>query len=199
MAKHDATVNAIFDELCEAGETGDSVTLGQLMEAMGHRGFGPFLIIPALIEMSPIGGIPGVPTLLACIIALFAAQIAMGRRHMWSPQILKSQAIRSKTLHTALSKMRPVADWLDKWFHGRLTRFAGPVATRMAAFFVMALCLTVPFLELVPFASTAPMAAIALVGLAITVRDGALMLAALTTAVVGLGVAVSISFGGPLG
>ena len=199
MANHDATVNAIFDDLCEAGKTSDSVTLGQLMEAMGHRGFGPFLIVPAFIEISPIGGIPGVPTLLACIIALFAAQIAMGHHHMWSPQLLKRQGIRSKTLHNALSKMRPVADWLDKWFHGRLKGFAGPVATRMAAFFVLALCLTVPFLEFVPFASTAPMAAIALVGLAITVRDGALMLAALTVAVIGLGLALSISLGGAWG
>lgn len=196
MARHDAKVNAIFDELCEAGKTSDSVTMGQLMEAMGQRGFGPFLFVPALIEISPIGGIPGVPTLLACIIMLFAAQIALGRHHMWSPQFLKRQGIGSGTLRKALSKMRPLADWLDRWFHGRLEGFVGPVATRMAAVFVIVLCLTVPFLEFVPFASTAPMAAIALVGLAITVRDGALMLAALTMAVIGLGIALSISLGG---
>ena len=41
---------------------------------------------------------------------------------------------------------------------------------------------TVPPLELVPFASSAPMIAIAAFGLAITVRDGVLMLVALCLA-----------------
>lgn len=199
MAEHDPTVNAIFDALYAAGKNSDRVTVGALMEALGPRGFGPFLIVPAFIEISPIGGIPGVPSVLACIIALFAVQIAMGRREMWAPQFLERRGIQSKRLHKALSKMRPMADWLDKWFHGRLTRFVGPLATRIAACLVVALCLTVPFLELVPFASTAPMVAIVLVGLAITVRDGALMLAALMTAVIGLGIASGFSLGGSFG
>ena len=54
----------------------------------------------------------------------------------------------------------------------------GP-AVRIAAAGCVALALTVPPLELLPFASAAPMAAIAAFGLAITVKDGALMIAAI--------------------
>ena len=60
-----------------------------------------------------------------------------------------------------------------------MTRFVRQPWPRIAAVMVMALCLTVPPLELVPFGSTAPMLAIAAFGLALLVRDGLLMIAAL--------------------
>ena len=53
------------------------------------------------------------------------------------------------------------------------------------------LALTVPPLELLPFASSAPMAAIAMFGLALLVHDGALMIAAWLLA----GMAVAFGFG----
>jgi hypothetical protein len=53
------------------------------------------------------------------------------------------------------------------------------------------LCLTVPPLELVPFASTAPMAAIAAFGLGMTLRDGLLMGLGFVLSVV----AVAVGFG----
>lgn len=55
-----------------------------------------------------------------------------------------------------------------------------------AAVIVIVLCRTVPPLEFFPFASSAQMLAIAAFGLALTVRDGALMLAALTLGVAAL-------------
>ena len=52
---------------------------------------------------------------------------------------------------------------------------------------VVALCCTVPPLELIPFASSAPMLAIAAFGLAILVRDGLLMLVALALSLLAVG------------
>lgn len=74
---------------------------------------------------------------------------------------------------------------------------------RIAAVFVFLLCLTVPPLEFVPFASSAPMLAIAALGLAILVRDGLLMLVAsglsLTALGVGTFLAASSEFADKLG
>ena len=53
---------------------------------------------------------------------------------------------------------------------------------------ILLLCCTVPPLEFLPFASSIPMLAIAVLGLALTVRDGALVLGAL----VFTGIATSI-------
>jgi len=62
---------------------------------------------------------------------------------------------------------------------------------RLSAVACILLALTVPPLELLPFASSAPMAAIAMFGLALLVHDGALMIAAWLLA----GMAVAFGFG----
>ena len=155
------------------------VSIGTMMEALGARSYGPFLLVPALVELSPIGGIPGVPTFLAAIVVLFAAQMVVGRRHFWVPGFVARRTLSSKRLRQATGKLRPVAGWLDRWFHGRLSWLTAMPIARAAAAVSICLALIVPPLELVPFASSAPMGAIALFGLAILVRDGALMLGAM--------------------
>ncbi|KZY40931.1 hypothetical protein A3731_36685 [Roseovarius sp. HI0049] len=46
-------MNEILDDLSRCAEQKDNVTLGQITESFGHRGFGPFLIVPSLIELTP--------------------------------------------------------------------------------------------------------------------------------------------------
>jgi len=196
MANGKGQVNGILDDLSHCAEHEDEVTVGQITESLGHRGFGPFLILPALIELTPLGGIPGVPSILALIVALFAGQIALGRKHMWLPAVLEGRTVESDKVRTAAGKLRPSARWLDRWFHERLPRFAGSGSARAAAAIIIALCLTVPPLELIPFASSAPMIAVAMIGLALTLRDGALMLVAYAVASIGLIAALATWLGG---
>lgn len=186
MTDENGQVNEILDDLCRSAEQEEDVTIGQITESLGHRGFGPFLVVPALIVITPLGGIPGVPSLLALIIALFAGQLGFERRHMWLPEFLERRDVEGEKVRQSAHKLRPLARWLDRWFHERLPRFAGAGAARVAAAIVIPLCLTVPPLEMIPFASTAPMIAIAMTGLALTLRDGALMLAAYAAGLIGL-------------
>ncbi len=172
-----SSVNDILDDLNGASH-GGKVTLSEMAEAFGHRGAAPFLIVPPLLEISPVGGIPGVPTVLALVIAIFAVQIAAGREEPHVPGKLGRRGVDGDTLRAAIEKLRPLARRLDGWFHGRLSPLTGRPARRVAAVIVLALCATVPPLELVPFASTLPMSAILVFGLAFLFRDGLLMLAA---------------------
>ena len=174
-------VNDILDDLCGASHDG-KVTLGEMADAFGHRGAAPFLIVPPLIEISPIGGIPGVPTLLAAVILLFAAQIALGRDEPHVPGALARRGVDGAKLRGAADKLRPLAGRLDQWFHGRLRPMTSKPVRRLAALVVIALCLTIPPLELVPFASTFPMGAILAFGLAFLFRDGLLMILAFVAA-----------------
>ena len=172
-----SSVNDILDDLAGASHDG-KVTLEEMSEALGHRGAAPFLIVPPLLEISPIGGIPAVPTFLAVVIAIFAAQIALGRDEPHVPGKLGRRGVDGQKLRAATEKLRPLARRLDGWFHGRLSPLTRKPARQAAAVVVLALCLTVPPLELVPFASTIPMGAILVFGLAFLFRDGLLMLAA---------------------
>lgn len=187
-----SSVTETLDNLVAAAKQADKVSLEQLTQAFGRRGYGPFLMLPALIEISPIGGVPGVPSFLAFVILLFAVQMLLGRRTLYLPAWIGRRRLSSKALRSGAERMRPVATRLDRWFYGRLPRLTGEPFIRFAALVCILLAITVPPLEIVPFASSAPMAAIAAFGLSILVRDGALMLGAvllsLLTLVVGAGI-----------
>lgn len=196
MADETKGVEQALDRLHQTGEDRDKVSVGDVVEALGDRGYGPLLFVPALIEISPIGGIPAVPSILALIIALFAVQIAWGREHMWLPGFLRNLSVSGDRMRRATDKLQPVARWLDRWFHGRLEWLASDKVLRVAAVLIVVLCLSVPPLELLPFASTAPMAAIASFGLAMTLRDGLLMALGFALAVATVAVGFGLLGGG---
>jgi hypothetical protein len=166
----------LIDEVAKQAERCDEVTLGSLLDELGARSYAPFLILPPLIEFTPLGGIPGVPTALAVAIAVFAVQIIAGVDHIWVPGFVEKRSIEGEKLLTAIDKVRGVAEWVDDHTGERLPWLVGEVPKKVAGVAVLVLCCMVPPLEFVPFASSAPMAAIAMFGLAILARDGVLML-----------------------
>lgn len=176
------SVGDILNKLEELSGKQERISLGDTVEAMGSRSYGPFLIVPALIEISPIGGIPAVPTFLAALVILFAAQMLLGRRHLWLPGFLARLGVSSRKMLKAIEKLRPLARRMDRWFHNRLPVLTSRPFMRLAAGTSIVLALAVPPLELIPFASTAPMIAIAAFGLALLVRDGLLMIVAMLLA-----------------
>ncbi|GMM92265.1 exopolysaccharide biosynthesis protein [Qipengyuania sp. MTN3-11] len=182
----------ILGKLRELADAQNKVSIGDVLDAIGDRSYGPALMLPALIEISPIGGIPGLPTFLAAIVALVAAQLLFGKKHLWLPRVIQKRALSGEKLHKAADKLDGIAARLDQWFHGRMPHFIQGVWPRIAAGIVILLCLTVPPLEFVPFASTAPMAAIIAFGLALLVRDGLLMLIAIGAGVLSIAVGAGL-------
>ena len=178
------TVAEVLGELDHLAATHEKVCIADVLDDFGKRSFGPFIMLPALMEMSPVGGIPGVPTFLALVIALTAVQLLLGRDHVWMPAFIQHRAVSGRKLHKAVTKLRGVAAWLDQHSRRRLEALTDGVWSKIAAAVVIALCCTVPPLEFLPFASSLPMLANAMLGMAITVRDGALTLAAVLFAMI---------------
>ena len=178
MADTPKNVCEILERLTQVGDRHDRVSIGDIVEAFGSRSYGPVLLVPALIGISPLGGIPGVPTFLAITSLLIAVQLVFGKHHLWLPGMLKNRSVEGEKLANAAEDMESAGKFLDKLFHGRLEMFTGPTAGRIAAGAIALLCLAVPPLELLPFAVALPMAVIAAFGIALTVRDGLLMLIA---------------------
>ena len=192
MADDPKGVGDILDRLNELAEEKDAISLGQTIEAFGNRSYAPFLIVLPLIDISPVGSIPGLPTLLALIIVLTAVQLLFGRTHMWLPRFLGNRSLSSGKVKKAVEKVRPVGKWMDKWFHGRLPALTQGPMIRVAAAAIIVLTLAVPPLELLPLATTAPMAAIAAFGMALLVRDGLLMIVAFVAAAGALAAAAGL-------
>jgi hypothetical protein len=187
MTQEPHNVSETVEALEDLASGAEEVRVADVLRKFGKRSFGPFLLVPALIEMTIGGVVPGVPTLLALIIALVAVQLLLGRDHVWLPQVIQRRSVGAKKLMAAAKKLEGVGAFLDRWFKGRLERFTGPRMQKLAAVVVVMLCCTVPPLELVPFASSAPMVPIAAFGLAILVRDGLLMLVALALSALAAG------------
>lgn len=192
MAEEPHSVGDILDRLRNLAEENEQVSLGQSIEAFGSRSYAPILVVIPLIDISPVGSIPGLPTLLALVIVLTAGQLLFGRKHLWLPGFLANRSLRAEKVAKAVEKVRPVARRMDKWFHGRLPALTKGPMVRVAAAAVLILTLAVPPLELLPLATTAPMAAIAAFGMALLVKDGLLMIAAFTAAGAALAVAAGL-------
>lgn len=183
----------IVQRLREVAAQHQRVSIDDMVEAFGARSYGPFLIVPALLEITPIGAVPGVPTFLAALIVLFALQIVGGRRRFWIPSWLSKRSVSAERLCGAMDKMEPVARWMDRWFGSRWRALTRGPFVRLAALGCIALACTVPMAELVPFLSSGPMLAIALFGLALLVRDGLLMVVATVATGLALGLVVAIA------
>ena len=181
------SVGDILDCLDTLAEENDSVSVGQVLDAFGSRTFGPAIIVPALLELTPVGAIPGVPTFLAVVIALIAVQKLFGSEHVWFPKIISNRCVASEKLARGSEKLRPLAGFMDRHFHRRLKVLTRPPFSRIAAGVIVLLCVSVPFLEVLPFASSVPMLAIAGFGLAVLARDGVLMAGALLVSIGAMG------------
>ncbi|KUF11061.1 exopolysaccharide biosynthesis protein [Pseudoponticoccus marisrubri] len=186
MSQADQPVATLLDGIEEAAEGHAQVTLGELVDRIGRRGFGPMILVPALFVLTPLGGVPLVPTFFAAVVSLFALQVALGRRSLWLPEAFKRRAVDEDSLTRAAEKLRPAARWMDRHATDRFRALTNHRAERIAALVVLGLCVTIPPLEIVPFAGAVPNVGIALIGLALTVRDGALMVLGLSAAALGL-------------
>ena len=178
-SKEPENLEDVVGGLEELGEKNGEVSLGDALDAFGHRSFAPLLIVLPLVELSPLGGIPGFPTALAVIIGLIAVQLLFGREHVWLPDMIENRKVDGGKLAKGMHKLDRAAEWIDNHIGDRLDWMLSGIWPQIAAFVILLLCLSVPPLEFLPFASSVPMIAVACIGLALLVRDGLLLLVAM--------------------
>lgn len=174
----------------EIADKQDKVAIDDLLDEFGDRSFAPLMLILALIGITPVGAIPSVPTILGLCIAIIAAQMAWGQEHVWLPKFVTRRGIRSKRITKDEDKLDKIAEAMDSITEQRLTSLASGPARRLVAGLIVVLCLALPVLELVPFAAAAPFLSIAILSLAMMVRDGLVLLIGGTLALAALGYGV---------
>ncbi len=170
----------------ERAAAGEQVSLGLLQSIAGQRAAGPMLLLPALVVISPLSIIPGVPTMVGINTILVAGQIALGREQVWLPKWLTGRCISAKHAQTMLKFLRPVSRVADGVIRRRARFMTSAVMRRLGAAFCVLVGAIMPLLEFVPFTSTWAAMIIAVYALAITARDGLLAMA--WAGLVGIGV-----------
>lgn len=161
------------------------ITLDNIVNSIGNRGYGPLILAAALIEILPTGAIPGVPTFMAMLIILFSGQMVAGRRSPWMPRKLRDRGIEREKFDQARKKAKPVTARIDRVLKPRLGGLVTPTAARLVGVTCILLAMTMPPLELVPFMSSIPAAAIAFFAVGLCARDGLVILLGFVVAALG--------------
>lgn len=158
-------------------ETADGeLSLQEIVEVLDNRCFGPLLLIPALIALSPIGGIPGMSVVTGAIILLIAAQSLVFSSRPWLPQRLLQMSFDKKRLRQFNEQALPWIRSFEKAICARLTFLTEPPIFYVVAINILLLSLLFFPLALLPFAVAIPSSVIVILALGLTAKDGLLIL-----------------------
>jgi hypothetical protein len=170
---HTSTVlGAIIDEAPLQG-----FTLEWLINNLPHRSFGAIMLLLAIVAMVPVVSIAA-----GLLIAILAVQIVMGYKTPMFPQRLMKRPLPTRYLLPLEHYAIPLLTRLETAVRPRwpvLVR-ASSRPTGVVILLLTFVLLTFPF----PLSNIPPAAIIALIALAESERDGLLLSAALTLAVV---------------
>ena len=167
-------VQDIVAHLDDTAHDAERVTLGDIVEAFGRRSFLPMLMVPALLVLSPLSGLPLFSSVCGLTIALIAGQMLWpGRDHLWLPERLMRQQVSGDRARRAVARLGKLARWLDARARDRRHVLVAQRPGRQ----ILETCwlvagLAMPVFELVPFTSSILGFAVLLMATALLTRDG---------------------------
>jgi hypothetical protein len=153
---------------------GPSVRVETLVRAMDPAVHPVLLLLPALIIVTPLSGIPGLSSLGGLTIALVAFQILLGRPTIWFPAFVLRRRMSADRLLRALDRLDRPVRFIDRRSVARAGWFFAFPARPLALVTCIACGLAMPFLELVPFSATTLALVVTVLAAALLVRDGLL-------------------------
>lgn len=157
-------------ELRTLSLTGERVMIGDILKGQGNRFYGLALLLFALPEALPIPAM-GLTALVAIPLFLVSFSMAIwGARGELPRWVLRRRVKRSWVLWI-IRRGRPLIAKIDRFSHPRyiaLTELARPIGLFCV---VLTLIMAIPF----PFSNAPPGIVIAIIGLGIFQRDGALV------------------------
>lgn len=173
MAPTDSTsLSEVLSAIRKAAKN-ESLSVRDVLMEIGDRSFATALLVPALILVSPVSGIPGTPTIGALIVILIVAQWIFGRDHLWLPGFIMERRVKSDRMRRALAWFDRPAAFIDRHTYPRFVMLTtGPLAV-IPLLTVLAIAATWPLLELLPFVTTIGAFAVSLFAFGLMTKDGA--------------------------
>ncbi len=185
----DHTLMLLLDGVAHAAR-GEVVSVADVLAEFGDRAVTPFILLVSLLLVSPLSGVPGVPTICAVIIVVLAAQALLGRGTLWLPEWVKRRSMSAARVRKAVSWMRKPCAFLDRHSRARL-RFLTQGLMRWVTLLICVIFpLSWPPLEMLPFFSSFGGLVIALLSFGLFTRDGIYVLAGYL--IVGLSVTATV-------
>lgn len=162
-------LSELFTQL--ARDADGSVSIGAIRDAMGNRSFAPLLVLFAAFNLLPLP--PGTSAILGVPLVIISAQMVYGSKQVWLPRYVSDRALSAETFRSMMN-----------WIIPRLTRIERVIRPRYWPFWrrrgdriigMVALLLAIVVTLPIPLGNWLPAFATALLGLALSERDGILL------------------------
>ena len=172
MIERQQPVSAVLEDLV-AIYAGRDVTLGELLERLGHQATAVILVIFSIPAIIPTPGIPA-GMIFGSALALLSLQLIAGGERFVLPKRLARAKLPQGLLQRMLAWLSPKLAWLESWMRPRMPALSHNGFLKLHGLFVflMAVLIALP----IPFGNVLPGLAIFLIGLGLAQRDGSTIL-----------------------
>ncbi|MFD2738305.1 exopolysaccharide biosynthesis protein [Sulfitobacter aestuarii] len=169
--ENDRSLTDLLERLEHAAEH-DTVSMSDILDEFGDRAITPFILLIALLLISPISGIPGVPTLSAVALVILAVQALRGQRRLWLPDFLLRREVAGPRLRKSAHWLRRPAAFVDRHTRPRLRMLATGMMRFLTLLAIMIIPLAWPALELLPMVTSVGALTVFLLAFGLFTRDG---------------------------
>ena len=171
---------------------GERVTMSELLEALGDRGFAIILLVLAAPNSLPIPSPPGLSTVFGIPLSFFAAQMMIGREIHWLPQRFLQRSIGRSDFRRLVAKIVPWLEKLERYCRPRGHALTGPTAERFlgAAYLLLSVVLALP----IPGGNFPPGLAMTVMSLGLLEKDGRMVAIGLTLGLAAIAIVGAIVF-----
>jgi len=190
VAARITNLEQLLEHLGAAKDDHHRVTVNAMLDEIGHRSFGPLILFAGLVTLSPIGDIPGIPSIIAVFVILVSGQMLAGRKYFWLPRWLLNRSVSKKRFDKVLRWLQRPAVWIDGLIRPRLAALTGVPGRRAIAATCLIIGLALPVMDFVPFSASGGGTALTAFGLAVIAHDGLLALLAFAATATVLGLVV---------
>lgn len=178
MTDEPATMEQLLGRIEQVSPGARYVSVGRIMDAVGRRSFGPIVLLVGLILVTPLSGMPGMPTLSGLLILLTLSQLLLGHEHIWLPDWILRREVPRARLMRGLGMLHPIARVLDSISRPRLTVLVTGSGLDVMALACVFIGFVLPVTEVIPFSASLAGFALMVFGLAMIARDGLLAVVA---------------------
>ncbi|HEY6629981.1 MAG TPA: exopolysaccharide biosynthesis protein [Rhizobiaceae bacterium] len=162
-------LSELFSQL--ARDAQGPVSIGHIRDALGNRSFAPLLVLFAAFNLLPLP--PGASAVLGLPLIIVSAQMVYGAKQTWLPSYLSERSLSAETFRKAMEWIIPRLVRIERIIRPRYWPFWRRQGDRVigGVALLLAIVVTLP----IPLGNWLPAFATALLGLALSERDGLLL------------------------
>jgi hypothetical protein len=167
--RHARRLSQLFTQLAEDAQ--DRVTMGNIRDALGTRSFAALLVLFAAFNLLPLP--PGTSAVLGVPLLIVSAQMMYGSKRVWLPGFVSEKSLSAEQFRAIMERVIPRLKQLECYVKPRYWPFWRRRGDRVigVAAFLLAIIVTLP----IPLGNWLPAFSTALLGLALSERDGILL------------------------